>query len=66
MDSRGLRLTNNAYFSLFSHTKTLLLVPFCDTTAETDVSVRTHGRMERTERNGRKDGQTDVEVELFI
>ena len=36
--------------------KQLLLVTFYDTTAETEVSVRTHGRME-TERK-RMDRQT--------
>ena len=30
---RGLRVTQNAYFSLITHTKQLLLVTFCDTTA---------------------------------
>ena len=56
----GLRMTQNAYFS---HAKKLLLVTYCDTTAETEVSVWTHGR---TERNERKDGQTDVNVEIVI
>ena len=49
----------NAYFTLLTHTKQLLLLTFLDTAAETEVSVRTH---ERTER----DGQTDVEVEIVI
>ena len=30
MDPRDLRVTQNAYFSLFTHTKQLLLVTFCD------------------------------------
>ena len=29
----GLRVTQDAYFSLMTHTKQLLLVTFCDTTA---------------------------------
>ena len=59
MDPRDLRVTQNAYFSLLTHTKKLLLVTFCDLTAETGVSFRTDGR--RTE-----EGQTDVEVEIVI
>ena len=41
---RGLSVTQNAYFSLLTHTKKLLLVTFCDPTAETGVSFRTHKR----------------------
>ena len=33
MDFRGLRVIQNAYFSLSSYTKQLLLVTFCDMTA---------------------------------
>ena len=33
MDPEGLRVTQNAYFSLLTHTKQLLLVTFCDMTA---------------------------------
>ena len=40
---RGLRVTQNAYFSLLTHTKKLLLVTFCDLTAETGVGFGTHG-----------------------
>ena len=58
MDSRGLRVTQNAYFSLLTHTKKLLLVTYCDLTAETGVSFQTHG-MET-------DGQTDVIVQIVI
>ena len=64
MDPRGLRVTQNAYFSLLTFTKKLLLVTFCDQTAETGVSFRTHTHG-RTERNG-KDGQTDVKVDIVI
>ena len=51
----GLRVTQNAYFSLLTHTKQLLLVTFCDTTAGNSVSFRTHRRT-----NERTDGQTDA------
>ena len=49
------------YFSLLTHTKQLLLVTFCHTTAGNGASIRTH---EWT--NGMTDGQTDVEVEIVI
>ena len=60
MDPRGLRVTQNAYFSLLTLTKKLLLVTFCHPIAETGVSFRKHGRTER------KDGQTDMKVEIVI
>ena len=56
MDPRGLRVTHNAYFSLLTHTKKLLLVTFCDPTAKTGVSFWTHGRTERKQK--RMDRQT--------
>ena len=34
MDPRDLRVAKNVYFSLLSYTKQILLVMFCDTTAE--------------------------------
>ena len=40
----GLRVTQNAYFSLITHTKQLLSVTFCDPTADTRVSFWTHKR----------------------
>ena len=43
---------SNAYFSLLTHTKKLLLLTFCDTTAKTGVSFRTDRRTERNGRNG--------------
>ena len=46
MDPRGLKATQNAYFSLLTPTKQLLLMTFCDMTAETEVSVWTHGQIE--------------------
>ena len=58
----GLRMTQIAYFSLRSHTKQLLLVTFCYTTAGIGANFRTHGR--RTD--ARTEGQTDVEVEIVI
>ena len=59
----GLRVTQDAYFSLSKHTKQLLLVTFCETPAGIEVSFRTDGNG-----NGRKrtDGQTNVEVEIVI
>ena len=33
LDIRGLRVTQNAFFSILTHTKQLLLLTFCDTTA---------------------------------
>ena len=50
----GLRVIQNAYFSLLTHTKQLLLVTLCDTTAENEASFWTH---ERT--NGMTNGWTD-------
>ena len=47
MDPRGLRFIINTYFSLLSHTKELLLVTFCDTTAGIEVSSRTHRQADR-------------------
>ena len=63
MDPRGLRVTHNAYFSLLTHTKKLLLVTFCDPTAETGVTFCTHGRTD--EQNG-TDEQTDMKVKIVI
>ena len=52
----GLRVTQDAYFSLLTHAKQLLLVTFYKTTAGNGISFRTHGR---TEDGGRTDGRTD-------
>ena len=59
----GLRVTQDAYFSLLSHTKQLLLVTFSDTTAGIGDRFRTdaHTHARRT-----AEGQTDVEVEIVI
>ena len=61
MDPRGLRVTQNAYFSLLTLTKKLLLATFCHPTAETGVNFRTHGR---TDARRTEEGQTDVEVKI--
>ena len=58
-------MTLNAYFSLFTHTKQLLLVKFCDATAESRGSFWTHGHTDRT-MGPQTDGQTEVEVEIVI
>ena len=61
----GLRVIQNAYFLLITHTKQLLFVTFCCTTAGIEVSFRTHARTDgRT--HGHTEGQTDVEVEIVI
>ena len=54
----GLRVTQNEYLSLITHTKQLLLVAFCDATAGIGTSFRTHGQ--------RMEGQKDLEVEIII
>ena len=60
-------MTKDAYFSLLTRTKQLLLVTFCDTLAGIEVSFwadgtgRTDGRTDE-----RTDGQTNVEVEIVI
>ena len=51
----------DAYFSLLTHNKQLLLVTFCDTLAGTEVRFR---RTEPEPRN--TDRQKDVEVEIVI
>ena len=59
----GLRVTQDAYFSLLTHNKQLLLVTFCDTLEGIEVSFRRDGN---TEPEPERDGQTDVEVEIVI
>ena len=51
----GLRVTQDAYFSLLTHTKQLLLVTFCYTSAGIQASFRT----QRRTNGGRTDGRTD-------
>ena len=60
----SLRLTQNINFSLLTHTKQLLLLTFCDTTAGNGAYFRTHGQTADGEL--RTEGQTDVEVEIVI
>ena len=62
----GLRVTQDAYFLLLTHTKQLLLVTVCDTLAGIEVRFRRTEPNGRTEPDGRTDGQTDVEVEIVI
>ena len=61
MDPKGLVVPKNAYFSLLTHIKQLLLVTFCYMTPGNEASFRTHARTEP-----RTDEQTDVEVEIVI
>ena len=56
-------MTKDAYFSLLTHTKQLLLVTFCDTLAVIEVSFWTDGIGSGTTE---PDGQTDKEVEIVI
>ena len=58
----GLSVTLNAYFSLMTHTKQLLLVTFCYTTAGIGDNFRTDAQMD----GGRTEGQKDVEIEIVI
>ena len=61
----GLRVTQDAYFSLLTHTKQLLLVKFCHTTVGNRASFWTHERKNgRTNGPTEPDGQTDMEVEI--
>ena len=57
-------MTQDAYLSLITHTKQLLLVTLCDPTAGIVVSFRKHGRTDG--RRTAAKGQTDVEVEIVI
>ena len=60
MNPRGLVVPPNADFLLMIHTKQLLLVTFCETTAGIGASFRTHTRTAAAE------GQTHVEVKIII
>ena len=58
----GLREVKNAYFSLLTHTKQLLLVTFCYTPAGIWVIIRTHVRRTdggRTDRRGSRNSYLD-------
>ena len=50
-------MTQDVYFLLLTHTKQLLLMTFCQTTAGNGATFRN---------DGMTDGQTDVEVEIVI
>ena len=52
----GLRVIQNAYFSLITHTKQPLLVTFCPTTTGIEACFRTDGRTADTQMDG---GRTD-------
>ena len=54
-------VAQDAYFLLLTHAKQLLLVTFCDNTAGNFSDGR---NME--DRRQTTEGQTDVEVEIFI
>ena len=56
-----MRVTQNAYFSLITHTKQLLLVTVSDTSAGIGASFRTD-----TRQTAAAEGQTDVEVVIVI
>ena len=59
----GLRATQDEYFLLMTHTKQLLLLTFCHTTAGIGADFRTKAQ---TADGGRTEGQTDVEVKIVI
>ena len=65
MDIKVLRVNQNAYFSLLTHAKQLLLVTFYHATAGNGANFRTHGRTDGRN-HGTTDGQTDMEVEIVI
>ena len=65
MDPRDLRVNQNAYFSLLTYTKQLLLMILCNLTAGIGASFQTH-TFGRTEEEEEDEGQTDVEVEMVI
>ena len=56
----GLRVTQDAYFSLLTHTKQLLLVTFCDMLAGIEVSFWTDGTTEGwSDRRGNQNSYLD-------
>ena len=59
----GLRVTQDAYFSLLTHTKQLLFVKFCDRLAGIEVIFWTDGRNhEWTDRRGSRNSYLDFKV----
>ena len=62
---RGLRVTQNAYFLLMTHTKQLLLVTFCYTTAGIEVRFRTDEG--RTDGRGSRNSYLDKrKIDFFL
>ena len=60
MDPRALQRSEgdqDCIFSLLTHTKQLLLVPFCDTTAGIGAEMKC---------DTQREGQTDVKSEIVI
>ena len=64
-DPKDLRVIQNAYFSLLTPNKQLLLVTFCDNITGILGGFWTHGNMGgNTDRQ--RDGLIDVEVDIAI
>ena len=62
-------MTQDAYFSLLTHTKQLLLVAFCGKTAGGRVRFQAHGRQKTdgwTDRRGSRNSYLDVESSFHI
>ena len=66
----GLRVTQDVHFSLLTHSKQLLLLTFCDTAAETEVSVRTHERKRKrngwADKRGSRNSYLDTNYEVSL
>ena len=62
MESRGLRVIQNAYFSLLKHIKELTIVTLCNTPAGIEVSF---GQTEDGRTGGRTDRSTDRRGNLY-
>ena len=58
-----MRVTQNAFFSLLTHTKQLSLMTLCNTTAGIRFSFWKHVTDTQREHT---EGQTDMEVEIII
>ena len=53
-------MTQDAHFLLLTHTKQLLLVTFCNTSAGIEVNFRTHGRTNGTDGRGSRNSYLDA------
>ena len=62
MDSRGLRVTQNAYFLLLTYTKQLLLVTFCNPTAEIGSGMQCHDTMDAVWKDKREGWSSCVDL----